>query len=125
MNITLNKNILIVAIIAVLFVVFTAVGSKILVDKVSVKVIEKLSKDYAPGPYSPGFDPDKVDPNFFRNQNQPMPRQDPSQQANPQQPNRQSSQMPPNEKKQYWNAPIRSQETSPTDWNKTWENYQR
>jgi hypothetical protein len=37
-----------------------------LVEKVTTSVIEKLQKEYTPGPYSPGFNPDKIDPNFFQ-----------------------------------------------------------
>lgn len=56
----------------------TAVGFfsiNVVVDKATDAVIEKLQKDYAPGPYAPGFDPDKVNPNFWRNQppQQPAP----------------------------------------------------
>jgi len=44
------------------------VGLKVyLVNKVTANVIEKLQKEYTPGPYSPGFNPDLVDPNFFKN----------------------------------------------------------
>lgn len=32
-----------------------------LVDEVTQEVIERLQRDYVPGPYSPGFDPDKMD----------------------------------------------------------------
>jgi len=46
--------------------------------KVSERVIEKMQRDYAPGPYHPGFDPDKVNPEFFRNQ-QPPNYQQPNQ----------------------------------------------
>lgn len=43
----------------------------VVVDKATDAVIEKLQKEYSPGPYAPGFDPDKVNPNFWRNQPQP------------------------------------------------------
>ena len=44
------------------FVAIFVVG-QLLVDKVSDRVIEKLQREYSPGPYDPGFDPDKV-PSF-------------------------------------------------------------
>lgn len=44
----------------------------VVIDKATDAVIEKLKKEYAPGPYAPGFDPDKVNPNFWRNQPPPQ-----------------------------------------------------
>jgi hypothetical protein len=35
---------------------------KVLVVKTTQQVMERLSRDYVPGPYAPGFDPDKIDP---------------------------------------------------------------
>jgi hypothetical protein len=37
-----------------------------LVNNVADKVIIKLQKEYSPGPYAPGFNPDLVDPQIFR-----------------------------------------------------------
>jgi hypothetical protein len=31
-------------------------------DKVADRVVSKLKRDYVPGPYEPGFDPDKIPP---------------------------------------------------------------
>lgn len=45
------------ALISALFV-----NNYFLVDKVTNKVIENLKREYVPGPYEPGFDPDKVPP---------------------------------------------------------------
>jgi len=56
----------VVGIIAVVAVLFLG-GGKI-TDKIADKVIEKLHKEYTPGPYGPSFDPDKIDPNTFRNE---------------------------------------------------------
>ena len=28
--------------------------------------MDELKRSYTPGPYDPGFDPDKVNPNYFR-----------------------------------------------------------
>jgi hypothetical protein len=52
-----------------LFLAFAlvGVGSKVIVKKTSEAVIQELRKSYTPGPFEPGFDPDKVDPSFFRN----------------------------------------------------------
>lgn len=33
-----------------------------LTEKVTQRVIERLKREYVPGPYEPGFDPDKVPP---------------------------------------------------------------
>lgn len=41
-------------------------ASKAIINKVTQQVIETLQKDYSPGPYAPGFNPDKVDPNHWR-----------------------------------------------------------
>lgn len=49
------------------------IGGKLVVDKVTEKVIKEMRREYSPGPYNPGFDPDKVDPNFFKNQQAPPP----------------------------------------------------
>jgi len=37
-----------------------------LVDKITDNVIEKLKREYVPGPYDPRFDPEKVNPNIFQ-----------------------------------------------------------
>lgn len=34
-------------------------------EKITNSVISNLKRDYVPGPYEPGFDPDKVPPNVF------------------------------------------------------------
>jgi ABC-type cobalt transport system substrate-binding protein len=35
-------------------------------DKIAERVIQKLKRDYVPGPYEPGFDPDKVPPGSIK-----------------------------------------------------------
>lgn len=35
-------------------------------DKVAERVVQKLKRDYVPGPYEPGFDPDKVPPGSIK-----------------------------------------------------------
>jgi hypothetical protein len=41
-------------------------GHKIIIDKVADRVIHKLQKEYSPSPFSPGFDPDKIDINKIK-----------------------------------------------------------
>jgi hypothetical protein len=50
------------SIVSLLFVLLLA--NKYLVEHVKNQVIQELRRDYVPGPYDPGFDPDKVNPNF-------------------------------------------------------------
>lgn len=66
----MNQNNIILGVVAVVGALFTGafVAFPLVVDKVSDSVIEKLEREYAPGPYAPGFDPDRVDPNRYRKQ---------------------------------------------------------
>ena len=73
MNLDLNDKTLMYGLVAACVAVFLTfaiigVGSKVLIDKTTDAVIEKLQR-YTPGPYSPAFDPDKVDPNFWNTGN--------------------------------------------------------
>ena len=62
-----NNNVLIAVASVVTFLFATTLFFNFyLVEKITDNVIEKLKRDYAPGPYDPGFDPYKVDPNIFR-----------------------------------------------------------
>lgn len=63
-----NKNLLIgvLGLTLVLFLVFLA--NSFLVPKITRNVIQELKREYSPGPYDPGFDPDKVNPNLFRSE---------------------------------------------------------
>jgi hypothetical protein len=38
------------------------VNNLVLTKKITRQVIEGLKREYVPGPYEPGFDPDKVPP---------------------------------------------------------------
>jgi hypothetical protein len=38
------------------------VNNLVLTEKITNRVIENLKRDYVPGPYDPGFDPDKLPP---------------------------------------------------------------
>lgn len=94
-------------------------GGNVLIKKISEKVIEQMKRDYTPGPYSPGFDPDKVDPRFFRNS-----------QVNPQQQQLPQQQIPPNSPPSdfprgmntYENAQTVPLLDNPEQWNRMWEN---
>lgn len=39
-----------------------AVNNVVLTSKITARVLDNLKRDYVPGPYEPGFDPDKVPP---------------------------------------------------------------
>ena len=58
-----NKN-LIVAAVTLTVVLFATISFNLVVNQIADRVIQKLN--YVPGPYQPGFDPDKVDPAIFR-----------------------------------------------------------
>lgn len=70
-KLTENKPALIAFIIAGSFFALYAF-TPIVVDKLSAQVIKKLERDYTPGPYYPGVDPDKV-PSEVWGGNQPKP----------------------------------------------------
>lgn len=61
-----NKNLLIASGVLLGFILFLVVVNNFVVDKVAERVIQELKRSYTPGPYDPGFDPDKVNPNYFR-----------------------------------------------------------
>lgn len=65
MNNNSNKLLWIVIILTVVMI-GVGLGSKVLVDKVADRVIQKLQKEYSPSPYGPGIDPDKLDPEKLR-----------------------------------------------------------
>lgn len=39
-----------------------AVNNLVMTMKITARVMDSLKRDYVPGPYEPGFDPDKVPP---------------------------------------------------------------
>lgn len=51
-----------VAIFLLVLLLTLAVNNAVLTSKITSKVMESLKRDYVPGPYEPGFDPDKVPP---------------------------------------------------------------
>lgn len=49
--------------LAVLLLALTGVllvNNHVLTKRITAKVVDSLKRDYVPGPYEPGFDPDKV-----------------------------------------------------------------
>jgi len=63
-NLKNNKILIALVVITSVNLLFFVFG-KILIEKITTNVIEKLQKEYSPSPYGPGFDPDKVDPRIF------------------------------------------------------------
>lgn len=58
----MNNNKLIWVIITLLLaILLVGVGGRILIDKITDRVIQKMEKNYSPSPYGPGIDPDKFD----------------------------------------------------------------
>ena len=63
----LMKNKLFLAVMAFMALnVFAFFGSRVVVDKTTDRVIEKLQKEYSPSPYGPGVDPDRVNVEAIR-----------------------------------------------------------
>lgn len=60
-----NKN-LITAVVTLSIVLIATISFNLVVDHIADRVVEKLKRDYVPGPYQPGFDPDKVNPTIFQ-----------------------------------------------------------
>lgn len=50
------------ALLLFVLVAALAVNNAVLTSKITAKVLDSLKRDYVPGPYEPGFDPDKVPP---------------------------------------------------------------
>jgi hypothetical protein len=50
------------ALFLLVLVVTLAVNNLVLTSKITSRVLDTLKRDYVPGPYEPGFDPDKVPP---------------------------------------------------------------
>ena len=74
MNISQN---LLYSIVAVLAAV--TISTVIVVPLTTNKVIHRITSEYTPGPYAPGFNPDIVNPNIFRQQSQYPPQRHPEQ----------------------------------------------
>ena len=65
-----NRLFPVAIVIGVLMLVLVA-GGPAIKNKITDDVIEKMRKEHSPGPYAPGFDPDKVNPSFWSQQVQP------------------------------------------------------
>ncbi len=64
---TLNEKLMSILVVLTIVLVCLLVMMPIIVDRTTEKVIEELrSGRYSPGPYSPSFDPDVVDPNMLK-----------------------------------------------------------
>lgn len=63
-----NKNLLLGVVGLGVFLVFVLLLNSFLVPKITKSVIQELKREYTPGPYDPGFDPDKVNPNVIRSE---------------------------------------------------------
>ena len=63
---TNEKKLAIILVItsAIIFFIFGASSLVInkVADKAADKVMQRLQREYVPGPYNPGFDPDKIEP---------------------------------------------------------------
>jgi hypothetical protein len=61
----MQKKLLIIIASLSLVLLSVLLGGNLILDKVADRVVQKLKRDYVPGPYDPGFDPDKVNPSIF------------------------------------------------------------
>jgi hypothetical protein len=63
----MNKDDLKLASVALFVLVLSLLlNSVVLTNKITTRVLQNLKRDYVPGPYEPGFDPDKVPPKLSR-----------------------------------------------------------
>lgn len=58
----LKKNSVVLVFVLFLLTLVLVVNNKVMTAKVTNNVLDSLKRDYVPGPYDPGFDPDKVPP---------------------------------------------------------------
>lgn len=57
-----KENLTLASLILALLLGTLVVNNVFLTERITQKVIDRLKRDYVPGPYEPGFDPDKVPP---------------------------------------------------------------
>lgn len=57
-----TENLKSVVVFLFVLIVILAVNNVVLTSKITNKVLQAIKRDYVPGPYEPGFDPDKVPP---------------------------------------------------------------
>lgn len=65
-----NNKLFWVLVVVTVFNIGAFLLGKVIVDRASDRVIQKLQKEYSPSPYGPGLDPDKVNPNALKSQKQ-------------------------------------------------------
>ena len=58
----LKENLNFIVIVLALLLCTIVFNNVMLTEKVTQRVIDRLKREYVPGPYEPGFDPDKVPP---------------------------------------------------------------
>lgn len=59
----IKEHLNLLSLILFFFIAILFVNNLVLTEKITNRVIENLKRDYVPGPYEPGFDPDKVPSN--------------------------------------------------------------
>lgn len=57
-----KENLKLVAVMLSFLIATLFVNNLVLTKRIASRVVEELKRDYVPGPYEPGFDPDKVPP---------------------------------------------------------------
>jgi hypothetical protein len=57
-----KENLKLVAVMLSFLIGTLFVNNLVLTKRIASRVAEELKRDYVPGPYEPGFDPDKVPP---------------------------------------------------------------
>jgi hypothetical protein len=57
-----KENLKLVALMLSFLVFALFINNVVLARRITRQVVENLKRDYVPGPYEPGFDPDKVPP---------------------------------------------------------------
>lgn len=62
----MNDNLKLVAACLLVLIVSVFFNTFVMTDRVADRVVQKLKRDYVPGPYEPGFDPDKVPPGSLK-----------------------------------------------------------
>jgi hypothetical protein len=61
-----KENLKLIAVVLALLIGSLLVNNIVMTEKVTQRVIQNLKRDYVPGPYQPGFDPDKVPPGSLK-----------------------------------------------------------
>lgn len=64
----MDRKLLILSASLLAFFLIVVVTKEYVINVITDNVIQKLKRDYVPGPYDPGFDPDKVNPSYFQSE---------------------------------------------------------